>query len=697
MILSIILICLSSYIFTSVFSHRCKNNLGFIFFLLIAFTQIVLSFEVLSLLSAISKNSFLFCNIFFCLAAFVVLKLNNLPIYKPALNTELKKILKALKRDKLLLFISLCFVIFIISTLISVLYLPVTFADALTYYLTRCTSWIQNGDINHFITPDTRELIMPVNMEFLYTWLLLFTKTQQACGIFSYLSFLNILYVIYNFLGELGFSRRKRLWSIFVFSSFPLIGIMAYTPCADLFTGSLLLTGIYLFYGFVKTNKKVVLYFSTLAIALAMGTKTTAVIAILSIFLIIGVLLFLCKREKFKQNLLLFTGFLFFNFIFFSSYNYILNFIQYLNPISCPEQLLLNKFRGGIEGYLSNLIKYIFSIFDMSGIENIDSYNNFINKAQIKVLSIIGLEPDSYTSVLFDNNFEYNSLLGLDCSFLGALGLFIFLPSLVYSTVLITKKNISVKAKILSILAISLILNILIFSRVMVFTKYNMRYLITFVCLASPVIVFSYIKSNKNIFKWVFIYFMFTYLFVTGFTTPVAFFINYAKFINNNPDISKNERWERFNNNVREENIIFKYFISNQSEKKPVRIALMSFNEYPVLFDIEKLKLFGFHIDKILAENIQDYNLRLFDHIITDNKTMRSTMVVKFDSFKDGEKSVSKCTYLDYEGRIIEITDNKKPAVVRCEIPFDYIIQNGFNKTTDINLHDYVIFSKVKI
>ena len=119
---------------------------------------------------------------------------------------------------------------------------------------------------------------MPVNLEFLYTWVLMFRKSEQGIAIFSYISFLSAIYIIYNLLKELGVCARKRLWTIFTFSSLALIAIMAYTPCADLFIGTLLFAGIYLFIIFLKHDDKAAFYFSTLSCALAFGTKTTAII-----------------------------------------------------------------------------------------------------------------------------------------------------------------------------------------------------------------------------------------------------------------------------------------------------------------------------------------------------------------------------------------------------------------------------------
>ena len=161
-------------------------------------------------------------------------------------------------------------------------------------------------------------------------------KSEQGIAIFSYISFLGAIYLIYNILKEFGICIRKRLWAIFSFSSFALVAILAYTPCADIFIGSLILSGIYLFLVFLKENDKTAFYFSTLSIALASGSKTTAIIVIPSIAIMFAIITFKYKKEYFWKITFSYTGLLILNFLIFSSYNYILNFIE-LCPFSSPK------------------------------------------------------------------------------------------------------------------------------------------------------------------------------------------------------------------------------------------------------------------------------------------------------------------------------------------------------------------------
>ncbi len=678
-ILSIILIILSSYFITSaITAGENKKAPNFIYFLLINFVQIVLTFELLSLFGQIKETPFLIINFIVFILSAVICAIKKC-FKNPFIGgiSELKKIKNAIKRDKMLKFLSFCFIVFLISQFTVIVLFPVSYGDALAYYLPRVTSWIQQGSINHFYTPDSRELIMPVNMDLLYTYVLMFCKKEAGIGIFSYISYIGAIYVLYNLLAEIGFCIRKRLWTIFVFSSFALIGVMIYSPLADLCAGSLLLTCIYLYLISVKYKSKTALYFASLGTALAIGSKTTAIIALPSVIIILTVISKLYGEKQLK-TIKGFIGFFILNFIIFSSYNYILNFIEFHNPISCPEQFLLNKFRGGIKGYLCCLIKYIFAVFDFSGIENIDFYNNIITNLQSRVLGLIKATPVSYMSPFFKDNFEFNSLMTPTTAGLGAMGLLAFLPSLIYSLF----KRKSKKYIFLFTLSLAFIFNILLFSRVMVYTKFNLRYLITFVVIASPILVLSYIKSNKNIFKWIMCYFMTIYLFVISHTKPAAFIISYSNFKIKNP--ASEHPYDDFLNINRPERHIYNYFIKikkdNSSDNK---IAVISQHSGNSVYDIEKLKLKGFIADKYPIDDIRKYNLENYDYIITSDYKSSTTNIKNFNN--------PECLYLDYEK---DINTNKKSAKADCLVPFDWLYSQGFTPIKDINLTEYKVLKK---
>ena len=680
---------------------KIKSNLGFIFLFLIIFAQLVLSFELLSLFKQISVKGMLFINTFFLFLSALIWYKKGVPLYRTKIKEETSKIIKALKRDKLLLFISFCFIVYIVSLLFMALFFPVRYGDALGYYLPRCTAWIQNGSINSYLTIDSRELIMPVNMEFLYTWVLLFLKNEIGIPIFSFLFYINSIYVIYNFLGELGFCRRKRLWSIFVFSSLALIYIEAQIPIADVAIGSLLLTCTYLFYVAVKYKSKLSLFFSALAYSLAIGVKTTAIIAFPALILLLLFIFYIYRNNftnttgKNKKGYIYFLIFLIFaaiNFIIFSAYQYILNIINYANPVSNSGQLMINSFRGGIKGYLSNLIKYTFLIFDFSGVADIFKVGPVIEKMQDKVLAfLLNADKNSYTSFYFENFFPYNSRLYIVESFLGILGIFAFYPAVLVSIVFSFIKRKSKKTKILAALACFYILNIIVFARTMVYTKFNMRYLIAFVVVAAPVIVYTYIKKNPNLYKIIVSFFLFIYLFYNSHAHPAVYIIEYFKY--KSLPAEKQIKNRHFILNDCDAFRVRDYFINKKREK----IAVLSYIRENPRYYIYKLRLDGFYIDTILPEIMEQYNLSDYAYIIASKEPIYSSEIKNFkERINSNNKNyITSCTYKNYKGEIIKSSDDI-PVVVYCDFPEEYIEKQGFRKINNIYTGEYIIYKNSK-
>ncbi len=678
---SILLILFSSYLLTGIVCKKKSKACGFLYLLLIAFSQVVLSFECLSLLKAISKNNFLICNIIFVVISSVLFIKTGMNFYKP--DIEKRKIIFVLKRDKFLFVLAECFIIFLILQLITVMLFPVTFGDALAYYFPRCTEWIQEGSINHFITADTRKLIMPVNMEFLYTWKLLFTKTEAGMGVFPYIGFITLIYVLYNLLKELNFSVRHRLWVIFVVSSFPLVIVEMYTPCADLFIAALILAGIYLYLKSLKYDVKIPLYFSSLAFSLAIGTKTTAIIAIPSLLFILSGITLKYRSKNIKPYLVSYILFFIVNFIIFSLYNYVLNFIQYMNFFSSAEQLEIHKFRGGFKGYISNLIKYCFVIFDMSGVKDIVGYNKFITQCQEGFLKFLGIGINDYTSAYFRGNFFFNQTVGILDSLMGIIGLFVFLPSLIKSVIGIIKHK-SVQKFFIGLFGISLIINILIFSGVMVFSGYNMRYIITFIIISIPICVYSYIPK-KTLLKLIITILISLSMIITAHQKPMSLLFSYVTYHIKYPAS------EFKINSIDDEMNIYKFF----KTKDKANIALILDSVRTPAFYIEQLRLHGFKIDEILLENIETYDLSKYDYIVINKSVVNSTYIVNFEKrINNPGNFVSKCKYLDYEKKEITQTEQNKPASVKCQIPYEYFTMQGFIPEKSFNDKSYWIIKK---
>lgn len=658
--------------------------------LLFAFSEIVVSFELLSLFSAINKTNFLGLNFLIFVIAVILLRATKSELYRPDLKSFLLDILKAVKRDKLLIFAILSVSFFIIIGFVLSAILPVTISDAMTYHVPRAVHWILHGSLTHFDTVDPRMISMPINSELVFAWVILFLKSDVGLNLLAFFGYINTIIVLYCFLGELGFCVRKRIWSVFVFSAFAFAVIESTSTDTNMFTGSLLLTSVYLFYTGVKNNNNIVLYISSLALALSCGVKTTAIIALPSIAIIMLVVSYAFEKKICYKPILKFALFFFVNFMIFSSYNYILNYINFHDFVTTPEQFELNRFRGGIKGYLSNLIKYFFMILgDFSGIRFMFRFNEFLRQLCELCHILIGVHMYTYTSPFFpDSDLVKTNVFIVEAKVgMGLLGLLAFLPSVFISLFKFGKPtNSRNKKSVLRVLAFAYVFNILLFSGVMFFTGFNSRYLTTLTVISIPILVCTYIKSYKNIFKYILIFVCCYYLIFVSIRSPYRDVRKMMSIFRENRNIHVLRDMIRSNTegySGDELNMcrLRKYIV----QKKPNKIAFFSgYADFTLPVDF--LTLYGYKIDYLNSEKLDNVNLEDYDTIIFHTLYQKSFVVSKIN---DVEKDTHQKTYYDKkydivcgyynsDNKIITSDSDDIPVYVSCLTPFEKMEELGY-------------------
>lgn len=207
----------------------------------------------------------------------------------------------------------------------------------------------------------------------------------------------------------------------------------------------------------------------------------------------------------------------------------------------------------------------------------------------------------------------------------------------------------------------------------MVFTSYNMRYLLTFAIIASPVIVYSYPFGRHKFWKIFLCIIMFMYFIGFAHHKPVSYIIECIK---------QQKTVQRTTED--EENNVYEYFI----KKAPVNIAIMNDQTKAPVYFMEKLRFYGFYIDKILAENLEVYDLTNFDYIITNKETTVSTNTVIYKERKKNKNLyAADCTY---------VVDKKgHPYMVECLIPFGYFKEKGFIPDENYKGEKYIILKNI--
>lgn len=693
-LISFLLVFASSYFLTSILAPK-KSILGVVYLLLIAFAQIVVTFESLSIFSAIVPLWVLATNLVFFLISGIIWNSKFRPLWSLEFEGFRHRVTNSFKLDKALVWLFVAFVFFLIISLLLCLVMPLTSPDAQAYHAARSVFWVLQGSLNHFDTSDVRNLCLPINSEILYSWVLLFTKKALFFAVFSFVGFVLSLISLYNIMGYMAFSTRKKLWALFVLSSFPSVLVQASGTETDLIIAGLLTSSVCLFWYAIKNNKLAPVFMSALAYALAIGTKTTAIIAIPGVGL-----LFLALSLYYKQIKLLgyFLFFGIFNFLIFSSYNYILNFIQFGNFMGSQSFMIVSKNYYGIKGAFANFIKYMFVYFDFTGFRWADYLGDYIVNLRASILSSLGLSyvPDG----LYSFHYEVNRTLIEQAMGAGILGLLVYLPCLIWSLIKPIFKSKSRKIWFIFSFALLYIINIFVMSYLLAYMSYSIRFIMFFMVLSSPILGYSYIKKKSFIKNIIVFFAVFSLVFISSnlWARPMVKIVRILKM---DPSISNlryralctdYNKYPSFSNPACALRVIIEKRLPHNSK------ILAFIPDSNNIFMLKTLEYKGYNIDFRLMEDLSKIDLDNYDAIITTTAGQRSTYMKYYAGVPnryiyDNGIQVVKCSY-GQNRALINIDDSNdevwQPFQVTCKINKQYLEHKHFKLFDEAGVYNLV-------
>lgn len=708
-IISFFLVFITSYFITSILVDEKKVN-GIFYFLISAFANIVLTMEVLSLFSFISIPGVFILNIFFLIVSILLWNKFGRPIWKLSFGSFFSKYINCIKQDKSLFILSVGFLISVLTALFMSSFMPIMNFDAESYHALRSLFWINNHNLNHFNIADMRNLVFPINSELVYAWVFLFIRRSAWIMYTSFGGFLLVIFGIYNILSFLKFSMRRKLWVIFMVSSLSSVLAQITTTETDIIIAGLIISSIYLFWYSVKEKKTVPLFMSALAYALAIGTKSTALIAIPACAIGYGVLSYYYYGKYCYRVILKFIWYGILNFLLFSSYNYILNFINYGNMFGSKFMLASHGNEYGFRAIVANFIKYIFMFVDFAGFMWNEYLAVHIENLRNSILSLLNMSmyKDGCYTLGGNRTTLIESVMGM-----GILGLILYLPFWIYSLIspIFSRKKSDF---FIFAFAILLLLNLFFMSYKLAFMSYSIRFLTCFCVISSPILVYSYSK-RMNLYKFFIVLFSIYYLFLVSthlYTRPFAKIVGYFKegytisqirylgqcsllvFLDK---LSVSDK-ANYQNICINETCLLKNYI--KTKINPKNKIIFFANAADRLFLIMMLDVEGYNIDFGVLEDIENidmskYNLAIFD----DNKQISSNIKQfekrKFDIYfsdstiYDRTNSGNYCVYERYPGEIISAYNNvgKVPFIVKCYYTDDYLLKNfKFKYLTEYNV-----------
>lgn len=612
--ISVLILITVTYFWVSLLKPR--NFLtAFIYGILLSFAQIISITQLLSLFEAFRPLPFLTTQLLILIATFFYWYKNGKPLCKLTPFKTFQRIFRSIKQDNALIIMGFGFVFFLLISGFLATIMDITSGDGAIYHVARSFYWVVNSSLQHFETSQVRMLAFPINSEILYAWLILFKHNAIGIALFSFIGFITTISALFGLMNT--YSINRRLWVIFLVSSFSSVLVQASGTETDIIIAALILSSMFLFKESLKHNEKTNLYIASLAYAIALGTKTTAA------FLIPAVAIFFCYhsylklKKDFYKPLLKFIGFGIINFIIFSSYNYILNIMSFGNPLGAINTIDLHKNSYGLAGGVANFIKNCTLFFDFTGFTWNTKVAEVIIPLRDKLLITLNLWniPDgintSETNIL--NNTLVEPLMGW-----GVLGFLTFLPACIISFIrfLFSKTKIATENAILSGM---FFLTIFIMSYSIVFMTFNNRFISTYVLICAPILGCLYFKKHLKCLKGLIVFLSLFYLTLVSthlWARPAIKIINALTVRHETlQQIRERNDWQGYNKGINLKTL--ETTLKDKIREYPTdkKIAMfVSFNLPTSTFF--ELIFAGYNIDFKLWETIDTKDLKNYDIVI---------------------------------------------------------------------------------
>lgn len=698
-IISFLLVFTTSYFVTCLLVDDKFIN-GIFYLLLSAFANVVLTMEILSLFSAISVAGVLILNVLFLITSLVVWVKKGKPVWKiPFENVKsfFRKYLICINKDKYLAVLSIGFLVAISTALFMSSFMPIMNFDAESYHALRSLFWIHNHNLNHFYIADIRNIVFPINSEIVYAWVFMFIKRSAWIMYTAFAGFILAMCGIYNILSLLKFSMRKKLWVIFITCSLSSVIAQITSTETDMIIAGLILSAIYLFWYGLKSKRIIPIFMSSLAYALAAGTKTTALITVPGCAIGFLALAYYYDKKEYYKPILKFIGFGILNFIIFSSYNYVLNFLDFGNIFGSKYVLASHENFYGLKAVPANFIKYIFMFVDFAGFrwnQYLAGHIENLRNSLLVLLHISGFRDGFYS-------YEGNRLTLIEPVMgLGVIGLIVYFPYWIFSLFRpVLKKD--KRSLFIFCFGMLLFINLLFMSLQLAYMSYSIRFFMCFCVISAPILVYSYCKRN-NFYKFIVVLFSMFYMCLVSthlYSRSITKIMGYFKagytiqqireigqcsvyvFLDKLSPLDK----QLYKNVCTSESCMLKNYIRKNINKNNKIIFFANSPER--LLIVKMLEFDGYSIDFGSVENIENIDMSKYNLAIFEDDSNAITNIKQFDNRKsdisvisnnklvDNTKNGNYCVYSRYNDEIVSANNNtdKIPFVCICYYTDKYL------------------------
>lgn len=321
-----------------------KENIdALITFFILFISQIILTLQLLGILSLLTLNNVIILNLIILLLVYSVIKIANVKI-KNNLSLLYKTSVGHLSFNKIEIFILSVILSFgLVKILINLVNPPFGWDD-LNYHFTFPVEWLKHHNLTNPIVVfcDPSPTYYPINGSLFFLWFILPLKNVFIADLGQVAFFIIAFFIVYSLARKIDLSKEYAFFSASLFVLVPNYFRQLSIAYVDIMVAALFLAALnylFLIYKNKENSLKITILYS-ISLGLMLGTKTTALPYLPLLF--IPFFVFCITRLNFKKCLSALTVSILF-LILMGGLSYFRNFIETGNPLYPLNLKLFNR------------------------------------------------------------------------------------------------------------------------------------------------------------------------------------------------------------------------------------------------------------------------------------------------------------------------------------------------------------------
>lgn len=306
--------------------------------------------------------------------------------------------------------------------------------DSMTYHLVRMAYYLQHNNLDSFGANYWAQVVHPKNSALMLLFTYLVTgRNENLTQLVQFISYWAAACSVYAISRKSGNSRKQSLFAALVSGLLIDWLMQATTTQNDLMLTAYFGAIVYFLFAFREKLESKYLVLAALGTGLAIGTKASAFLPMVSlVFILLYILIQNRKRIKYppRDIIVLIVSSLFIISLFTFPAGYLENYFNYGNPIGPRDVREHHSFEGESTSFIvrngsKNLLRFGFEFLSMDGMfpfEVVEKAQNRLQALPEKVVQRAGIELEIEEGTLMPYKVRRMPLAHEDRSYWGILG-----------------------------------------------------------------------------------------------------------------------------------------------------------------------------------------------------------------------------------------------------------------------------------